>query len=261
MLLLSLKNILTDCFKTDIHSKGMLKQLFPGKSALQKDLKNLLGFSPGNLLLYETALSHRSSKEKGDENNERLEYLGDAILGAIIGDFLYKKYPYKTEGYLTEMRSKIVNRQQLNDIAIRMGLRKLTIYDKYNSFLKVSQIFGNALEALVGAVYLDKGYEKTKRFVLRRIVVPFIDMETLENVEMNHKNKLYGWVNKNGKHLEFELLEEQIEGGRRLFTVGAVIDGEVICSGKAFNKKDASQIAAQQAIELLGISEKSAFSS
>jgi ribonuclease-3 len=146
-----------------------------------------------------------------------------------------------------------VNRQQLNDIAIKMGLRKLTIYDKYNSFLKISQIFGNTLEALVGAVYLDKGYNQTKQFVHKRLLVPYIDLETLESVEMNHKNKLYGWANKNGKTLEFELIEEQMDNGRRIFTVGAMLNGELICTGKAFNKKDASQIAASQAIELLGI--------
>lgn len=232
--------------------KSLRYQLTTGHHPLRKDLKNLLGFSPANIAIYEVALSHRSSREKAEENNERLEYLGDAILGAIIGDFLFKKYPFKTEGYLTEMRSKIVNRQQLNDIAIKMGFRKFTIYDKYNNFLKISQIFGNALEALVGAVYLDKGYRKTKKFVFRKIILPYIDFDALENMEMNHKNKLYGWANKNGKQLEFELLDEQIEGGRHLFTIGAVVDGELICSGKGYNKKDASQIAAQQAIDMLG---------
>lgn len=235
---------------------SILSRIFSKPTPLQKDLKNLLGFRPRNPSVYEMALSHRSGKGKTDDNNERLEYLGDAILGAIIGDFLFRKYPFRTEGYLTEMRSKIVNRQQLNDIAVKMGFRKLTIYDRYNSLLKSSQIFGNALEALVGAVYLDQGYRKTRKFVFRQIVTPYIDLETLENVEMNFKNKLYGWANKNGKHLEFELLEEKIEGGRRLFTVGAMINGKVVCSGKAYNKKDASQIAAQQAIEQLGITEK-----
>lgn len=242
-------------------SIGILKRFYPKRSPLSQELRNLLGFVPGDLLLYETALSHRSIRDKGNGNNERLEYLGDAILGAIIGDFLYRKYPFKPEGYLTDMRSKIVNRQQLNDIAIKMGLRHLTNYDKYNNFLKVSQIFGNTLEALVGAVYLDKGYRKTSRFVHRRILLPFIDIESLEQVEMNHKNKLYGWANRKRKRLEFELLEEQIQGGRRLFTVGAVIDGEVLCTGKAYNKKDASQIAAQQALGLLGLSERSTLSS
>lgn len=234
---------------------GFLYRFVSKKRHLYKELHNLLGFPPSNFALYEVALSHRSSKEKFLESNERLEYLGDAILGAIVGDYLFKKYPYKTEGYLTEMRSKIVNRQQLNDIAIKMGLRKLTIYDKYNSFLKISQIFGNTLEALVGAVYLDKGYTKTQQFVHKRILMPYIDMDQLEAVEMNHKNKLYGWANKNGKTLEFELLEEQVDNGRRIFTVGAVVDGQLICSGKAFNKKDASQIAAQQAIVQLGLTE------
>ncbi len=252
MPLLFSKNLFLDCVKL---LPGFLYRFVTRKRQLYRDLYNLLGFAPGNFSLYEVALSHRSSKEKFLESNERLEYLGDAILGAIIGDYLFRKYPYKTEGYLTEMRSKIVNRQQLNEIAIKMGLRKLTIYDKYNSFLKISQIFGNTLEALVGAVYLDKGYNRTKQFVYKRIIIPYIDLEVLESVEMNHKNKLYGWANKNGKTLEFELLEEQMDNGRRIFTVGAVVDGELICSGKAFNKKDASQIAAQQAIDLLGLGE------
>ncbi len=213
----------------------------------------MLGFTPRKTAIYEIALSHRSSKESKDENNERLEYLGDAILGAVIGDFLYKKYPYQPEGYLTEMRSKIVNRQRLNEIAIKMGLRRLTIYNKDNNFLKISGIFGNTLEALIGAVYLDQGFEKTRKFIFKRIVLPYIDLESLENEEINHKNKLYGWANKYGHQLEFELLDEHLEGGRRLFTVAIVVDGDMVCSGKAYNKKDAGQLAARDALDKLGI--------
>jgi len=223
------------------------------KSTLHKELKNVLGFRCRNTALYEMALIHRSSREKKDENNERLEYLGDAILGAVIGDFLYRKYPYQPEGYLTEMRSKIVNRQRLNDIAIRMGLRRLTIYNKSNNYLKISGIFGNTLEAIIGAIYLDQGFEKTKRFIFKRIIVPHIDLETLENEEINHKNKLYGWANKYSHQLDFELLDEHLEGGRRLFTVAIVVDGKTVCSAQAFNKKDAGQIAAREALGLLGI--------
>jgi ribonuclease-3 len=219
----------------------------------KKELKNVLGFTPRKTAIYEIALSHRSSKESKDENNERLEYLGDAILGAVIGDFLYKKYPYQPEGYLTEMRSKIVNRQRLNEIAIKMGLRRLTIYNKDNNFLKISGIFGNTLEALIGAVYLDLGFEKTRKFIFKRIVLPYIDLESLENEEINHKNKLYGWANKYGHQLEFELLDEHLEGGRRLFTVAIVVDGDMVCSGKAYNKKDAGQLAARDALDKLGI--------
>lgn len=222
-------------------------------SAFKKELKNILGFKPGNLSLYKTALTHRSVREGADENNERLEYLGDAILSALIADYLFKRYPYKEEGFLTEMRSKMVNRQQLNDIAIRMGLKKVTLFNKMDSSLKVSQIFGNTLEALVGAIYLDYGYKKTSKWVAECIILPHMFMDDLENLEINHKNKLYGWANKNGKVLEFETINERLENGRRLFTIAAVIDGKNIAEGRAFNKKDASQIAAQLAVEKLGI--------
>lgn len=231
----------------------MLGGIGARKSPLQKELKNVLGFVPKNTALYEMALIHRSSREKKDENNERLEYLGDAILGAAIGDFLYRKYPYQPEGYLTEMRSKIVNRQRLNDIAIKMGLRRLTIYNKHNNYLKISGIFGNALEAIIGAIYLDQGFDRTKRFIFKRIIVPHLDLEALEAEEINHKNKLYGWANKYSHRLDFELLDEHLEGGRRLFTVGIVVDGKMICSAKAYNKKDAGQIAAREALGLLGL--------
>ena len=219
-----------------------------------KQLCNVLGFAPGNISLYKTALSHRSVKESADENNERLEYLGDAILSGIVADYLFKRYPYKGEGFLTEMRSKMVNRQTLNEIAVKMGMKKITFYNKNDGSLKVSQIFGNTLEALVGAIYLDKGFVWTKQWVLKQIIIPHMFIDDLETLEINHKNKLYGWANKNGKVLEFETLEERFENGRRLFTVGAVVDGELIAEGKAFNKKDASQIAAQIAVDKLGLS-------
>jgi len=222
-------------------------------SAFRKELKNILGFKPNNISLYKTALTHRSVREGSDENNERLEYLGDAVLSALIADYLFKRYPYKEEGFLTEMRSKMVNRQQLNDIAVRMGLKKVTVYNKLDGSLKVSQIFGNTLEALVGAIYLDHGYKKAARWVHETMIQPHMFMDDLENLEINHKNKLYGWANKNGKVLEFETLNEKLENGRRLFTVAAMVDGRNIAEGRAFNKKDASQIAAQVAVEKLGI--------
>ncbi len=231
-------------------------KFFSGKytgSSFKKELKNILGFKPRNVSLYQTALTHRSIRENADENNERLEYLGDAILSALVADYLFKRYPYKEEGFLTEMRSKMVNRQQLNEIAVRMGLKKVTLYNKMDGALKVSQIFGNTLEALVGAIYLDHGYKKTSKWVMECIILPHMFMDDLENLEINHKNKLYGWANKNGKVLEFETLNEKLENGRRLFTVAAMVDGKNIAEGKAFNKKDASQIAAQVAVDKLGI--------
>lgn len=231
-------------------------ELITGKeneASFRKNLRNVLGFTPGKAVLYKTALTHRSVRDTADENNERLEYLGDAILSGIVADFLFKKYPYKEEGFLTEMRSKMVNRNKLNEIAIKMGLKKITYFNKFDNSLKMSQIFGNTLEAVVGAIYLDKGYEKTQKWVKERIIVPHLFMDDLENLEINHKNKLYGWANKNGKNLEFETLEEKMEGGRRLFTIGAVVDGKLLAQGKAYNKKDASQIAASLAMEKLGL--------
>jgi len=232
-----------------------LKKLFrkADDSSFEKQLKNVLGIKSGNTLLYRTAMSHRSVKETADENNERLEYLGDAILSAIVADYLFKRYPYKGEGFLTEMRSKMVNRQQLNDIALKMGLRKLTFYNKFDNALKGSQIFGNTLEALVGAVYLDKGYPKTHDWVLRQIVIPHMFVDDLELIDINLKNKLIGWANKNGKALTFELADEKMEGSRRLFTINAMLDGKLLAMGKGYNKKDASQVAAQVAVEKLGL--------
>jgi ribonuclease-3 len=226
--------------------------------SFKKNLRNVLGFTPGKLALYKAALTQRSVRDSADENNERLEYLGDAILSGIVADFLFKKYPYKEEGFLTEMRSKMVNRNKLNEIAIKMGLKKITFYNKFDNSLKMSQIFGNTLEAVVGAIYLDRGFEKTKQWVFECIIIPHLYMEDLELLEINHKNKLYGWANKNGKNLEFETLDERIEGGRRLFTIGAVVDGELLAEGKAYNKKDASQIAAAIAIDKLNLNKTEA---
>ena len=232
-----------------------LIKLFKPKaaSAFEEQLSKMLGIRPGNLQLYRSALSHRSVKETPDENNERLEFLGDAVLSAVVADYLFKLYPYKGEGFLTEMRSKMVNRQQLNDIALKMGLRKLTFYNKFDNALKGSQIFGNTLEALIGAVYLDKGYPKTQNWILKQIVIPHLFMEDLEVIDINLKNKLIGWANKNGKTITFETADEKLEGNRRVFTMNAVLDGEIFAQGKAGNKKDASQIAAQVAIEKLGL--------
>ena len=237
---------------------NFILRFFRGQSdaALKKELRNILGFSPGNLNLYKTALTHSSLSDNVDKNNERLEFLGDAILGAFVADYLFKRYPYQGEGFLTEMRSKMVNRQQLNEVAVRMGFKKLIRYNKADFTLRSSHIFGNSLEALIGAVYLDCGYKKTCHWVFHSVILPFMHLEELESKEINHKNKLYGWANKNGKNLDFVTINESIENGRRLFTVAAMVDGETLGEGKAFNKKDASQIAANIAIALLQLPSK-----
>ncbi len=234
---------------------NLLKKIFSAgkKSEFENQLYNVLGIRPGDNSLYITALSHRSVKEGTDENNERLEYLGDAVLSTVVADFLFKKYPYKGEGFLTEMRSKMVNRQQLNDIALKMGFKKITLFNKFDNALKSSQIFGNTLEAVVGAVYLDKGYRKTQRWIVQHIILPHLFVDDLEQLDINLKNKLIGWASKNNKSLDFETVEEKFEAGRRVFTIAVVLDGEVLAKGKGYNKKDAGQVATQLAISQLGL--------
>jgi ribonuclease-3 len=223
------------------------------KSEFEKSVDMLIGYRSSKMVLFHTAFNHRSLKENPSENNERMEFLGDAIISSVVAEYLFKKYPYKGEGFLTEMRSKMVNRQQLNHIAIQMGLKKMTRFNKLDGGLKSSQIFGNTLEALVGAIYLDKQYDFTKKWIIEKMIQPYLFMDELEQIDINIKNKIIGWALKQGKQIDFVLADEQLEGRRRLFTINIVIDGEVITSQKGFTKKDASQIAAQKAIEILQI--------
>ena len=223
------------------------------KSEFEKSVYMLIGYRTTKMVLFHTAFNHRSLKENPSENNERMEFLGDAIISSVVAEYLFKKYPYKGEGFLTEMRSKMVNRQQLNHIAIQMGLKKMTRFNKLDGGLKSSQIFGNTLEALVGAIYLDKQYNFTKKWIIEKMIQPYLFMDELEQIDINIKNKIIGWALKQGKQIDFVLADETLEGRRRLFTINIVIDGEVITSQKGFTKKDASQIAAQKAIEILQI--------
>lgn len=216
-----------------------------------RQLEHLLGFTPGYLPYYELALMHRSQLENIDKNNERLEFLGDAILGSIIAEYLFKKYPSQSEGFLTELRSRIVRRETLNNVAMRMGLNKMVQYNKNDKGLNRSHIFGNALEALIGAIYLDKGFSKTRTFILKEFIRSYIDVDTLEVTDKNYKNKLLNWGQRNGKSISFETLEEKSEGSRKLFSVGVVVNGEVMAAGTGYNKKDAGQVAARKALEVI----------
>ncbi|MBP6625149.1 MAG: ribonuclease III [Chitinophagaceae bacterium] len=213
----------------------------------------MLGFTPGNIALYELALCHRSNNANATENNERLEFLGDAILGAIIGEHLFNKYPTKPEGYLTDMRSKIVNRKTLNQIALKIGLKSIMKFNEQDYFLRDSLIFGNALEALIGAIYIDKGYAKTRTFLRKRILLPFVDIELLETIEVNLKNRLIGWASRQGKTVDFVVVEERLEKGRKKFVVGVKFENEIITTAIASNKKEASKLAAEEAVKILAI--------
>lgn len=230
----------------------ILNQSSADKQLLMQ-LEHLLGFTPKYVEYYKLAFMHRSKPEDATDSNERLEFLGDAILGAIVAEYLFKKYPYQPEGFLTELRSRIVRRETMNNVALRMGLNKLVQYNQNDRGLSRSHIFGNALEALIGAVYLDQGFTKTRKFILNQIIRIYIDLDTMESTDTNYKNQLLSWAQRNGKQLVFETISETSEGTRKLFTVGIVLDGEIMATGTGYNKKDAGQVAAKSAISILGV--------
>jgi len=216
-------------------------------------LKPILGFIPARLSLFKTAFFHKSmtNEAPGKPTNERLEFLGDAILSTIVAEYLFKKYPNKDEGFLTKMRSKIVKRQTLNEIADSMGLD--VILAEYTMGKMSSSMLGNALEALVGAIYIEFGYEKTKLYVIRNILTKYIDIIDLENKDDNHKSQLLEWCQKNGKEVNFTTIARFKHDKRDFFRVAVVIDGSEISTAEDFNKKSAEQTAASHAIRILNI--------
>ena len=225
---------------------------FSKDKQLALQLEHMLGFTPVHLTYYRLALAHRSRPEDVANNNERLEFLGDAILGAIIAEYLFKKYPTQDEGFLTELRSRIVRRETMNNVAMRMGINKLVQYNKQDRGLGRSHIFGNALEAMIGAVYLDQGFFAARNFVLNQFVKCYVDVDHLEATDTNYKNQLLSWAQRLNKTIVFESLEEKVEGTRKLFTIGVMVDGELLISGNGYNKKEAGQVAAQKALEAIG---------
>ncbi len=228
----------------------ILNSSSPDKQLLLQ-LEHLLGFTPKHISYYRLALMHRSKPEDITDSNERLEFLGDAILGAIVAEYLFKKYPYQPEGYLTELRSKIVRRETMNNVALRMGLNKLVQYNQNDRGLSRSHIFGNALEALIGAVYLDVGFTKTRNFILNQLIRSYIDLDTMESTDTNYKNQLLSWAQRQNRVLTFDTLDEKMDATRKLFTVGIMLDGELVASGTGYNKKEAGQVAAKNALAIL----------
>jgi len=218
----------------------------------------LLGFVPGNLSLYRLAFRHKSvatNVKKGVKNsNERLEFLGDAVLGSVVAEVLFKLYPYEDEGFLTELRSKIVNRVNLNQLARKLGFEQLIQYDnRMVNSARQGSLLGDAFEALIGAIYLDKGYDFTRGFLVNHIIKSHIDIHRLEQTETNFKSKLIEWCQRHGKDITFELIENSDGESNKLFTVQASIDGEIMGMGKEFNKKNAEKLAAEKACEALAI--------
>ncbi len=232
----------------------------PDREYVRK-LKNLLGFVPGNVHLYKMAFRHKSVavtiKEGAKNSNERLEFLGDAVLGSVVAELLFKKYPYKDEGFLTEMRSKIVSRANLNQLSRKLGFNELIQFDARRiSFPnKQGSLLGDAFEALIGAVYLDRGYVFTKSFLLNRIIKPHVDIHLLEQTETNFKSRLIEWCQHTGKEIVFRQTDNPEGESSKMFSIEAVVDGIVCGLGRDFNKKSAEKSAAEKACEFLKILE------
>lgn len=219
-------------------------------------IHNIAGITPSNLALYKLATAHSSIAREADngykESNERLEYLGDAILGAAVADFLFKKFPYKNEGFLTEVRSKIVNRESLNALARKIGVGNIVQYDKKNAHLQ-QVILGNTLEAIVGAIYLDKGYLKCKKFVIDKLISPNYDLDDLVNVSSNFKSKIIEWAQREGIDIKFEIISVKKAKNHKEFTAQVIVDAEPKGTGFGNSKKKAEQDAAFKTCEMLQI--------
>ncbi|MFT5724624.1 MAG: ribonuclease-3 [Bacteroidia bacterium] len=225
------------------------------------NIKQLIGFKPKNLQLYKKAFRHLSASENiqftsQKNSNERLEYLGDAVLDMVIAEIIFKKFPFKGEGFLTEVRSKIVSRKQLSYMAMKIGIP---------SFIEVEEVLqknrhvmgslaGNALEALVGAIYLDRGYSHTKSFIYKKLLKPHIDLDEIHNQYINYKSLVNQWAQKHKKLLEFKVLKDKAKNGK--FKIALVVDGEEICTAENYSKKNAEKVCCAKAAGILGLSGK-----
>lgn len=211
----------------------------------------MLGFYPRNIEIYQQALLHKSSSVKAKGrllNNERLEFLGDAILDAVVADIVYKRFEGKREGFLTNTRSKIVQRETLNRIAVQIGLDKLIKYTTRQSSHN-SYMCGNAFEALVGAIYLDRGYETCKFFMEERIIKPYLNLDKLSRKEVNFKSKLIEWGQKNRFLIEFNLLEQSVDEQQNLvFETQVMVENIPAGQGRGYSKKESQQEAAHETL-------------
>lgn len=227
---------------------------FHRERELCRFIRATLGYYPRRVDYYREAFTHRSASSRGGSekfNNERLEFLGDAILDAAVADILYKHFPDEDEGFLTNTRSKIVQREHLNRVGQELGLHN-ALRCAAHSHSHNSYIYGNALEALIGAIYLDQGYRKVKAFVTERIID--LSLERFATDDNNYKSRLIEWAQKNKKTLEFELLDSGLDQRRSpIFTSAVIIDNERIAEGTGYSKKESHQAAAQQALNRLGL--------
>ena len=222
--------------------------------------RSTFGVRPRKAELYHTALVHRSRSEQRGEgsriNNERLEFLGDAVLSSVVAEYLFAKYPEKGEGYLSELRSKIVSRSTLNRVAHEMGLSRLISYDRHQQGVFKS-MEGDALEAVIGAIFLDRGYRCAHKAIAERVLPTYVDVDKVAHTEWNYKSKLIDWGQKGRHKVVFSVLNTSYEDEsgcrRRVYECGVSVDGQLCASASDFSIKEAEQKAAEQVCLSRGI--------
>ena len=219
---------------------------------------NIIGRKPYNISLYRLAIKHTSvakiNQEGFRESNERLEYLGDAVLGAVIADFLFKKYPYKDEGFLTEIRSRLVSRESLNQLGRKVGIDAIVQFDqRRNERSSHKSLYGDALEALIGAAYLDRGYRFCRRFIINELIIPHFNLKEVVSSDRNFKSKLIEWAQKENKEVRFEILQIKSNKNHKEFTAQVFIGDTPLGTGFGSNKKKAEQDAAEKSWEMLKV--------
>jgi len=221
------------------------------KQEFSSRLKKILGFRPGNLRLYEIAFIHRSASftlpDGKKVNNERLEYLGDAVLDAILSDYLFENFPDANEGFLTKIRSRIVNRDVLNQLALSMGIDNILV-SNISSAHPTKNLYGDAFEALIGSVFLDKGFKKTKKLFINKVLSKYLDLKVIVSTDNDYKSLVFEWVQKHKSNLIFTYKEEyDFNLKKSIFSTTLFIDKEELGEGHGSSKKEAEQEASSQA--------------
>jgi ribonuclease-3 len=235
-----------------------LKLLSQEDKKLIASIQHIVGSRPVNLKPYKIATQHSSIAKPTvngfKESNERLEFLGDAVLGLVVADYLFKIYPFKDEGFLTELRSRIVSRDSLNNVARKIGVNHIVKFDaRRKTPNSHKSIYGNTLEALIGAVYLDRGFKTCQQFIVSKLLIEQYDIDEILSTTKNYKSKLIEWTQKNGKTISFEHLETKEKSHYKEFVMQVLIDDEPRARGQGLSKKKAEQDASREACKTLEI--------
>lgn len=238
---------------------GFVKYIFFSKDkSLYHTFKLITGRRPNNIGLYEQAMRHVSAAQPNSsgvrESYERLEYLGDAILGMVIAEMLYRRFPFKEEGFLTELRAKIVNRETLNAVSKKIGLSELVQYHRHRgATVSHKSVYGDSLEALIGAIYLDQGFRFCRKFIEKKLIAPHFDIAELVATTTNYKSRIIEWAQKENKNVRFEIIQSNEDARDKQFVAQVFVDDKAMSKGYGFSKKKAEQDAAQKSLELLNI--------